>query len=70
MNSKLKTPSIPLGEPVSWEDWLSGRKARRQTSKRVAPGILRRDAGPHDIRLRKLFKDQRGLPFPSAEKLR
>jgi len=69
MNSKPKIPSIPLNDPISWDDWMAGRRARRQTSKQVAPGVVRRKAGSHDVRLRKLFKDERGLPFRPTDEL-
>jgi hypothetical protein len=69
MNSKPKAPSIPLDKPIAWEDWLSGRRARRKTSKLVAPGTTRRKASSSDHRLRELFKGQRGLPFASTEQL-
>jgi len=69
MNSRLKAPSIPLDSPISWEDWLRGRRARRETSKSVAPGVVRRPSSSSDRRLRKLFNGQRGLPFTPTEKL-
>src|SRR5437016_6949186 len=69
MNSKLKVPCIPIDKPISWEDWLRGRKARRETSKLVAPGIIRRAHSSKDRRLRKLFNGERGLPFTPTEKL-
>jgi len=52
---------------MSWEDWLKGRRARRQAGNRVAPEIIRRPAGSNDRRLRKLFQGERGLPFKKAE---
>ena len=69
MNSSSKVPSIPLDRAISWEDWLRGRRARRQTSKLVAPGILRRKTSSSDGRLRKLFKGRRGLPFTPLDRL-
>jgi hypothetical protein len=48
---------------------LRGRRARRETSKLVAPGVVRRAASSSDKRLRRLFGGERGLPFPPAEKL-
>jgi hypothetical protein len=69
MSSKSKAPSIPNDRPIAWEDWLRGRRARRETSKRVAPGIVRRQRSSSDRRLRKLFKGRRGLPFTPTEKL-
>lgn len=69
MNSNSKAPSIPIDKPIGWEDWLRGRRARRETSKRVAPGNLRRQRSSGDRRLRKLFKGRRGLPFTPTDKL-
>ena len=71
MNSEPKIPCvpIPIEGAISYEDWLKGRRARREISQRVAPGILRRKTGPKDARLRKLFNGERGLPFTPTEKL-
>lgn len=69
MNSKSKPPSIPIDRPISWEDWLKGRRFRRELGNRVAPEIIRRSSGPDDKRLRQLFNGQRGLPFTPTEKL-
>lgn len=69
MNSNSEVPSIPIDRPISWEDWLKGRRARRETSQRVAPGIIRRASSSKDRRLRKLFNGERGLPFTPTEKL-
>jgi hypothetical protein len=69
MNSNSKTPCIPLDKAISWEDWLRGRRARRETSKLVAPGTARRNSSSKDRRLRKLFGGERGLPFTPTEKL-
>ncbi|MFZ4696353.1 MAG: hypothetical protein ACOYMV_14630 [Verrucomicrobiia bacterium] len=54
---------------MSWEDWLKGRRARRETGNRVAPEIIRRPSGSGDRRLRKLFNGERGLPFKRTEDL-
>jgi hypothetical protein len=67
--SKSGVPTIPINDPISWEDWLKGRRARRQTGKKVAPEIIRRPASSSDKRLRKLFKGERGLPFKKTEDL-
>ncbi len=69
MNSEEPVPIIPKDGPISWEDWLKGRRARRETGNRVAPEILRRPASSSDKRLRKLFKGERGLPFKKTEEL-
>ena len=69
MNSKSKVPSIPIEGSISYKDWLRGRRARRETSKLVAPGILRRKSSSSDKRLKGLFEGERGLPFTPAEKL-
>ncbi|MCL4787014.1 MAG: hypothetical protein KJ070_09520 [Verrucomicrobia bacterium] len=63
MNSKSKIPSIPIEGSISYEDWLKGRRYRRELSERVAPGIIRRKSSSKDRRLRKLFIGERGLPF-------
>jgi hypothetical protein len=63
MNSKQKIPSIPIDRPISWQDWLKGRAARRATGNRVAPAVIRRQKSSSDRRLKKLFAGKRGLPF-------
>ncbi len=52
---------------MTWEDWLRGRRARRQTSRQVVPAIARRSASSSDGRLRRLFGGQRGLPFQPTD---
>ena len=69
MNSKSEIPSIPIDSPISWEDWLKGRRARRETSQLLAPGVIRRESSSSDKRLRKQFNGERGLPFTPTEKL-
>jgi hypothetical protein len=69
MNSNAKVPSIPIDGVISYEDWLRGRRARRETSKLLAPGIIRRQRSSKDRRLRKLFNGERGIPFTPTEKL-
>ena len=69
MNSKSKILCIPIEGAISWEDWLKGRRARRESSKLVAPGIIRRKSSSSDRRLKTLFKGERGLPFTPTEKL-
>jgi hypothetical protein len=63
MNSKSKAPSIPSDRPISWEDWLKGRAARRALSRRIAGSALQRRESSSDSRLRKMFAGKRGLPF-------
>ena len=67
--SKSGVPTIPMNEPISWNDWLQGRRARRETGLRVAPEIIRRPSSSSDGRLRKLFKGERGLPFKKTKEL-
>ena len=67
--STSKVPSIPLKGVISYEDWLKGRRARREASQLVAPGINRRKSSSKDRRLKKLFNGERGLPFTPTEKL-
>lgn len=54
---------------MPWEDWLAGRRARRETGRRVAPEIIRRATSSSDQRLRNLFQGERGLPFTRTEDL-
>lgn len=67
--SKAGTPVIPIEGSISWSDWLKGRRARRESSKLVAPGVIRRKTSSSDRRLKKLFNGERGLPFTPTEKL-
>jgi hypothetical protein len=69
MNSKSKIPCIPIEGSISWEDWLKGRRFRRELGNRVAPETIRRKSSSKDRRLKKLFNGERGLPFTSTEKL-
>jgi hypothetical protein len=69
MSSNSKVPSIPIEGSISYEDWLKGRRRRRELSRRVAPEGLRRSSSSSDRRLRRLFKGERGLPFTPMEKL-
>ncbi len=67
--SRSGVPVIPMNEIMSWEDWLKGRRARRETGNKVAPEIIRRPNSASDRRLRKLFNGERGLPFKRTEEL-
>lgn len=67
--SKSGVPPIPMNEPMSWQDWLKGRRARRETGLKVAPAVIRRPSGADDDRLRALYDGERGLPFTPTEKL-
>jgi hypothetical protein len=58
-----------MNEPMSWQDWLAGRRARRETGLRVAPEVIRRATSSSDRRLRRLFQGERGLPFTPTENL-
>lgn len=69
MNSNSKIPCIPIEGSISWEDWLKGRRYRRELGNRVAPEIIRRPSGSKDRRLKKLFNGRRGLPFRRTEEL-
>ena len=62
-------PTIPMNEVMSWEDWLKGRRARRESGELVAPTIIRRESSSSDKRLRALFNGERGLPFKKTEEL-
>jgi len=69
MNLKSKVPTIPIEGSISYEDWLKGRRYRRELSKLVAPGVIRRKTSSSDRRLKKQFNGERGLPFTPTEKL-
>ena len=69
MKSENPIPIIPKGRPIGWEDWLAGRRVRRQTGNRVAPEVIRRSSSSSDPRLRKLYQGERGLPFRKTEEL-
>ena len=65
--SKSGVPTIPMNEPMSWEDWLKGRRARRETGNRVAPEIIRRPTSSSDKRLRKLDSVDYGSHWADVE---
>ena len=67
--SRSGIPMIPMNEPISYEDWLKGRRARRETGMRVAPEVIRRESSSSDKRLRTLYKGGRGLPFKKVDEL-
>ena len=69
MNSESEVPTIPKGRPIRWEEWLAGRRARREAGNRVAPEVIRRSSNSSDQRLRELYDSQRGLPFKKTEEL-
>jgi hypothetical protein len=54
---------------MSFEDWLAGRRARRESGNLVAPEVIRRKASSSDRRLLAQFNGERGLPFTQTEKL-
>jgi len=58
-----------MNRPISWADWLKGRRARRETGNRVAAEIIRRPSSSSDRRLRKLYSGERGPPFKKTEEL-
>ncbi|MDE3068932.1 MAG: hypothetical protein KGJ60_15470 [Verrucomicrobiota bacterium] len=69
MGSKSKVSCIPIEGAISYEDWLKGRRAHRESSQLVAPGINRRKSDSSERRLKKLLNGECGLPFTPAEKL-
>jgi len=69
MNENSKTPCIPIEGVLSYEDWLKGRRFRRESGEQVVPGVIRRKSSSSDKRLKKLFKGERGLPFTPTERL-
>jgi len=58
-----------MNEVMSWEDWLKGRRARREGGEKVAPPVIRREWSSSDKRLRAQFNGERGLPFKKTEEL-
>jgi hypothetical protein len=69
MNSESSVPTWRINEAISWQDWLKGRRFRRELGNRVAPEVIRRESSSSDKRLRNLFQGERGLPFTPTEKL-
>lgn len=69
MNSESQIPCIPIDRPISWEDWLKGRRSRREIGDRVAPEVTRRQFSSADKRLRPQFNGERGLPFTPTDQL-
>ncbi len=69
MSSKPTAPSIPIDKVLSWEDWLKGRRQRRELGNRVARKIIRRRRSSKDPALRRVFAGKRGLPFAPDEAL-
>jgi hypothetical protein len=67
--TKSGIPTIPMHEPMAWENWLVVRKIRRETGLKVAPTVIRRPTSSSDARLRRLFQGERGLPFKRTEEL-
>jgi hypothetical protein len=70
MNSKSKTRSVKVKQTVTWEDWVTGREARRILSRRLAGGSTRRESSSSDRRLRKLFNGKRGPSFSGRKTVR
>jgi hypothetical protein len=58
-----------FGVTVTYEEWLKGRRARRELSRKVGGGCIRREESSADKRLRKEFNGERGLPFTPTEEL-
>jgi len=52
MKLESKVPCIPKQGVMSFEDWLAGRRARRESGNLVAPEVIRRKASSSDRRLR------------------
>ena len=69
MSSESKVPCIPKEGIMPFEDWLAGRRARRESGNLAAPEVIRRKASSSDRRLKKQFNGERGLPFPATESL-
>ena len=69
MKLESKVPCIPKQGGMSFEDWLAGRRARRESGNLVAPEVIRRKASSSDRRLRSQFNGECGLPFTATEEL-
>jgi hypothetical protein len=69
MSLSAEIPCIPIDGTMSYEDWLKGRRYRREIGNLVAPETIRRKTSSSDRRLKKLFKGERGLPITLTEKL-
>lgn len=69
MNSEPIPPPIRMDRPTSFEEWLQGRRWRREIGNRVAPEVIRRTEGPGDRRLKADFNGERGLPFSPTDRL-
>lgn len=54
---------------MGWEEWLKGRRSRRELGNRVAPEVIRRRVSSADRRLRAQFNGERGLPFTPTDRL-
>lgn len=67
--SESGVPTIPMNDVMSWEDWLKGRRARRQGGELVGPTVIRREFSSSDKRLRALYNGAGGLPFKPTNKL-
>lgn len=55
----MKPPVIPMNRPITLDDWMKGREARRATGLLVAPAVIRRAESSSDHRLRKAFGGRR-----------
>jgi hypothetical protein len=55
----MKVPVIPMNGPITLEDWMKGREARRATGLLVAPAVIRREKSSSDKRLKKAFNGKR-----------
>ena len=69
MKLESKVPCIPKQGVMSFEDWLAGRRVRREWGNLVALEVIYRKASSSDRRLRSQFNGDRGLPFPATEEL-
>ena len=69
MNLESQPPPIPIGRPISFEDWLKGRRWRREIGNRVAPEFIRRSTGPNDRRLKEWFGGDRGPAFTPTDQI-
>jgi len=68
-NEGRQVTGASFGVTVTFEEWLKGRRARRELSRKVGGGCIRREESSSDRRLRKEFGGERGLPFTPTKEL-
>ncbi len=69
MKLESKVPCIPKQGVMSFEDWLAGRRVRREWGNLVALEVIYRKASSSDRRFLSQFNGDRGLSFIATEEL-